>query len=216
MKLYAAIPILLICLQVNAQSAVVEQYFYTRTQGSEAMVTPMANFTTPGNWYGEARYNFDELNTFSLYAGKKFTGGNVLSWEATPLIGGLLGQMTGGSLGMNFGMDYKRIFFSTQSQYSFSLENTTDKFFYNWSEVGVEATKWLYAGIALQQTNVYRTQGKMEPGCMVGFSFNNWTIPFYAFNTSNEERYFVLGLNWQWQSKTKRNTDQILTAEQPH
>lgn len=164
----------------------------------------MANFTSSKNWYGEARYNFDELNTFSLYAGKKFTGGSNLSWEATPLIGGLMGQMTGGSLGMNFGMGYKRLFFLSQSQYSFSLQHIDDKFFYNWSEMGVEATNWFYAGLALQQTNIYRTEGRMEPGCMIGFSVRNWTIPLYAFNTSEQERYFVLGLMWQWEQKQKK------------
>ena len=195
-------------------SATVEQYYYTRTQGSEAMMTPMANFTSANNWYGEARYNFDELNTFSLYAGKKFSGAGLLSWEATPLIGGLMGQMTGGSVGMNFGADYRKLFFASQSQYSFSIENSTDKFFYNWSELGYNATSWLYAGIAVQQTNIYKTIGKLEPGCMVGFSIKNWTIPMYAFNASGDERYFVLGVNWQWEGKKKKSkNEQLLTAE---
>lgn len=195
---------LLLALQTNAQSAAFEHYYFTPTPGSAGIATPMANFTSSKNWYGEARYNFDELNTFSLYAGKKFSGGHNISWEATPIVGGLMGQMTGGSLGMNFEMGYRRLFLLSQSQYCFSLEHSTDKYFYNWSEMGVEATSWLYAGIALQQTNVYRTEGKMEPGCVIGFSIKNWTIPLYAFNTSDEERYFVLGLTWQWDSKTKK------------
>lgn len=203
MKITFAIPVLLLCLQAGAQSANVEHYYFTKSQHAEGLVTPMANYTSSKNWYGEARYNFDQMNTFSLYAGKRFSGGNSVSWQATPLIGGLMGQMTGGSLGMHFGMDYRNIFFSSQSQYSFSLENRTDKYFFNWSEIGLEATRWLYAGLAVQQTNVYQTQGKLEPGCMIGFSIKNWTIPVYAFNTTDDERYFVLGLNWQWEGKNK-------------
>ena len=203
------------CMNVQAQSsAMVEQYYYTRTAGADAMITPMANFTSSNNWYGEARYNFDELNTFSLYAGRKFSGNGNLSWEATPLIGGLMGQMTGGSVGMNFGMDFKKLFFASQSQYSFSIENNTDKFFYNWSELGYNATSWLYAGVALQQTNIYKTIGKLEPGCMIGFSFSNWKIPLYAFNAAEQERYFVFGLNWQWENRKKKaKTEQVLSAE---
>jgi hypothetical protein len=205
----------IVLTSAHAQStATVEQYYYTRTAGSEAMMTPMANFTSANNWYGEARYNFDELNTFSLYAGKKFSGDGVLSWEATPLVGGLMGQMTGGSVGMNFGVDYRKIFFASQSQYSFSIENSVDKYFYNWSELGYNATSWLYAGVAVQQTNIYKTIGKLEPGCMLGVSIKNWTIPLYAFNTNGDERYFVLGVNWQWEGKKKKSkNEQILTAE---
>ena len=200
---------------VHAQSAAtVEQYYFSPAVGSAAMMTPMANYTTSNNWYGEARYNFDELNTFSLYAGKKFSGKGNFSWQATPVIGGLVGQMNGGSVGVNMGMDYRKLFFASQSQYSFSVENNTDKYFYNWSELGYNATPWLYAGLAVQQTNIYKALGKLEPGCMVGFSIKNWTIPLYAFNTDGRERYFVLGLNWQWEGKkNKSKNEQVLTAE---
>ncbi len=49
-----------------------EQYYYTHTGGTAAYV-PMAHYNTSNNWYGEARYNYDEFETFSLYAGKKFS-----------------------------------------------------------------------------------------------------------------------------------------------
>jgi hypothetical protein len=216
MKTLAAISVCLAgTMIVHSQPAVsVEQYYFTRAGGSEGTMTPMANFTSSSNWYGEARYNFDELNTFSLYAGKRFSGRGNLSWDATPLIGGLMGQMNGGSVGVHFGMDYRKLFFASQSQYSFSVENNNDRYFYNWSEFGYNATSWFYAGLALQQTNIYKSPGKLEPGCMVGFSISNWTIPFYAFNTGEQQRYFVMGVNWQWEGKKKKSkNEQVLTAE---
>jgi len=216
MKTLAAISVCVMStLIANSQSTgTVEQYYFTRAAGSEGMMTPMANFTSSDNWYGEARYNFDELNTFSLYGGKRFSGRGNLSWEATPLIGGLIGQMNGGSVGVNFGLDYRKLFFTSQSQYSFSVDNNADRFFYNWLEFGYNATSWMYAGFAMQQTNIYKSLGKLEPGCMVGFSIKKWTIPLYAFNTGEGERYFVLGLNWQWEAKKKKSkNEQVLTAE---
>ena len=206
------------CIIINAtaQSGGVEQYYYTRTATVDAVMTPIAHITSSKNWYGEARYNFDELNTFSLYAGKRFSKAGILSWEATPMIGALMGQMKGGSVGMNGGIELEKIFFSTQSQYTFSLENSTDKFFYTWSELGYAATSWLYAGLALQQTNVYRENVKIEPGCMIGFSIKNWTIPLYAFNNSDRERYYVLGVNWQWDNKKKKNRTQQFVTAQPN
>lgn len=217
MKSCLAISIFIMCvLNVHAQaSGGVEHYYFTRSAASPALMTPIAHITSANNWYGEARYNYDEVNTFSLYAGRTFSGKGNVSWQATPLLGGLMGEMTGGSLGMNFGMDFRKVFLTSQSQYSFSLENNVDKYFFNWSEIGYEVTRWLYGGLALQQTNIHRMQGRMEPGCMVGFSIRNWTIPLYAFNTSGTERYFVLGVNWHWETKKRKTkTDQLITAEQ--
>ena len=34
---------------------------------------------------------------------------------------------------------------------------------------------------------------------MIAFSFNKFTFPLYAFSPVNNKRYFVLGINWEWQ-----------------
>ncbi len=114
-----------------------EQYYYTHTGGTAAYV-PMAYYNTAGNWYGEARYNFDDIETFSLYAGKKFSKKGNFSYSATPMIGGLVGRMNGASVGMNMEADFQKLFFTCQSQYSFSLEDRENKFFFNWSELGIQ------------------------------------------------------------------------------
>lgn len=189
-----------------AQSGGMQHYYYTAAEGSRAMITPIAHYRTQNNWYGEARYNYDELNTFSLYAGKTFNGGNDFSWEATPLLGGLVGLMNGASVGMNMDLEYKRLFFSSQAQYSFSMEDRLNKYFFNWSEIGYQPLSWIYGGLAVQQTGVYRAGTVLEPGCMVGFSVGNWTIPLYAFSPSGNNRYFVLGVTYAWtNSKTIPN-----------
>jgi hypothetical protein len=187
----------------------VEQYYYTHTGGS-AVYVPVAYYNTSGNWYGEARYNYDDVETFSLYAGKKFSREGDLSYSATPMIGGLVGRMNGASVGMNMEAGFQKLFFTCQSQYSFSLEDKTNKFFFNWSELGVQATDWLYGGLAMQQTNIYKTTGSFEPGCMLGVSWKNWTLPFYAFNPGNEEGYFVLGIYLEWENVKKTGNKNIL------
>jgi hypothetical protein len=178
-----------------------EQMYYMRS-GENAMMAPRAHLTSSGNWYGEARYNYEELQTFSLYGGKTFSRKGDLSYSATPLIGGLLGKMNGGSVGLNMDLDFENVFFSTVSQYSFSLEDRNNKFFYSWTELGYQAMPWLYGGMAVQQTNIIRSAGRLEPGCMLGLSIRNWTVPFYVFNPAGKEMNFVLGFNWEW-AKTK-------------
>ncbi|MBA4167833.1 MAG: hypothetical protein H0X41_09875, partial [Chitinophagaceae bacterium] len=165
-----------------------EQLYYMRATDGASLV-PMAHYTTKNNWYGEARYNYDEAQTFSVYAGRTFSRKGLLSCSATPLLGGLMGKMNGGSVGMNMDLGFENLFFSTQSQYTFSLAQKTNKYFFSWSELGYQATSWLYGGMALQQTNIYQTAGKFEPGCMLGFSLKNWTVPLYVFNQTGGDAY---------------------------
>jgi hypothetical protein len=194
-----------------------EQLYYMRANDG-ADIVPMAHYTTKNNWYGEARYNYDEAKTFAVYAGKTFSRNGIFSYSATPILGGLMGRMNGGSVGMNIDLGFEHLFFSTQSQYTFSLEQKTNKYFFSWSELGYHATPWLYGGMALQQTNIYQAAGKFEPGCMLGFSLKNWTLPVYVFNQAGGETYFVLGINWAWESPkkmTKANTLAISSTDQP-
>jgi len=195
----------LIAVQARTQgTGGFEQLYYLRSNEAGAVV-PMAYYTTTNNWYGEARYNYDETQTLSLYAGKTFSRKGAFSYSATPVIGGLMGRINGGSIGMNMDFGFENVFFSTQSQYTFSLEQRTNKYFFNWSELGYQALPWLYGGMALQQTNVYQAAGKFEPGCMLGFSVRNWTVPVYVFNQAGGDPYFVLGVNWAWKSPKKTN-----------
>jgi hypothetical protein len=187
----------------------VEQMYYMRA-GENSTMVPRAHFTSGNNWYGEARYNYDDLQTFSMYGGKTFSKKGNWSYSATPLIGGLIGKMNGGSFGLNMDLSYQNLFISTQSQYTFSLEESNDKFLYSWTELGYQAMPWLYGGMALQQTNIYRTNGKLEPGCMLGLSIRNWTVPLYVFNPAGKEMNFVLGFNWEWEKKKNKTTEKII------
>ncbi|MEO8584364.1 MAG: hypothetical protein ABI415_11235 [Flavitalea sp.] len=192
----------LLCFSFSAaapqSSAGFEQMYYMRV-GENPSMAPRAHLTSKNNWYGEARYNYDELQTFSLYGGRTFAKKGDWSYSATPLIGGLVGKMNGGSFGLNMDLGFENVFFSTVSQYTFSLENRDNQFFYSWSELGYQAVPWLFGGMALQQTNVLRSAGKMEPGCMLGLSIKNWTVPFYVFNPAGKEMNFVVGFNWEWE-----------------
>lgn len=207
--------ILLACLasfQVRSQTGgAFEQLYYTRADDG-ASIVPMVHYTTKNNWYGAARYNYDEARTFALYAGRTFSGRGDLSYSATPMVGGLMGKMNGGSVGMNVDLDFENLFFSTQSQYSFSLEEKTNKYFFTWSELGYQATPWLYGGMALQQTNAYHSAVKFEPGCMIGLSVKRWTVPLYIFNQAGGDPYFVMGINWAWEKQKKNNTPDILAV----
>jgi len=49
-------------------------------------------FTADHNWHLEARYNYENLHTGSLWVGYNFAAGKTLVLDVTPMIGGVFGR----------------------------------------------------------------------------------------------------------------------------
>ncbi|MEO6316283.1 MAG: hypothetical protein ABIU63_14315 [Chitinophagaceae bacterium] len=191
--------------EVRPQTTIsVEQYSYMGL-GNASLLTPVAHYENKHNWYAEARYNYEDINTFSLYAGRTFSGHDDLSWSLTPMVGGMAGKLKGGSFGLNSACTFRKFGFSSQAQYSVSADTQNDNFFYNWSELYYQPVRWIYTGIALQHTRAYATTALLNPGILLGFSYNQWSFPLYSFNPFAVERYFVLGINWEWRAKRQQH-----------
>lgn len=201
MRCIQTIILLFLCPVVFSQlKTSLEQYHVV---GNNRSYTPMsiAHIQTGKKWYAEGRYNYEEIKTFSFYLGKTFSGSQELSYDITPLLGGAVGTFNGVSTGMNVDLDYKKFFLSLQTQYSFSTDQRVDNFFYNWSELGFQPLKWLYGGISVQHTRLYKSETTLEPGILLGWNFNRFSIPMYSFSPFSRNRYFMLGLTVQWEGK---------------
>ena|SRR5687767_854120 len=182
----------------------IEQYYYLQNN-STISAGPIAHIQSNNKWYAEVRYNYEELRTFSFYAGKKFSRENRFSYSVIPMAGGVVGRFNGASVGLHLDMDFEGLFLSSESQYTFSTQHKLDNFYFNWAELGYQPCGWLYAGAAMQHTYLFdeMTQNNIDLGMVIGFTFGNWTIPVYGFNPDNKNRFFVIGINWEWKKHKK-------------
>jgi hypothetical protein len=153
----------------------------------------VASYCTAGNWYFEGRGNYEAIDAASLYVGKTFTKKGLISYSIIPIAGLVIGKFNGGSVGANVGLDYKKISFSSQLQYTFSIENRATNFTYSWSDLTYRLREWIAAGASLQQT-----RGQFEKGILLKGLYKKLCIPLYVFNPAASDRYFVLGLNIEW------------------
>lgn len=172
-----------------------EQYSYVNN--SEAIsIVPMATFESTRNWYMEARFNYEEKNSFSLYFGKTFTYQKKMFISVTPIAGAVVGQYKGGSVGVNVDIDYRKLFYSMQSQYTFSINRANEDFLFAWSEIAYQPFKWCYFGLSTQQTYLIQSATSLfEPGLLIGFIIGSWTFPIYSFSPGSSSGYFVVGAN---------------------
>jgi hypothetical protein len=88
------------------------------------------NFTADRDWlHLEARYNYEALKTGSLWLGYNFSVGKKVTLDATPMIGGVFGDITGVAPGYTISISYEPFELFTQGEYFFDAAIHAGKFF---------------------------------------------------------------------------------------
>lgn len=164
---------------------------------AEFFVSP--TFTADREWlHLEARYNYEDQRTGSMWVGYSFSAGHSLIFEATPMIGGVFGHTTGVAPGYEVSLTYKRLEFSSSGEYVFDTKNYNGSFFYSWPQVTYSPLDWLHVGLAAQRTKAYHTRLDTQRGFLVGFSFKNAQFTTYVFNPAWSDPTAVLELGWSF------------------
>ncbi|MEO5684695.1 MAG: hypothetical protein ABIQ88_18785 [Chitinophagaceae bacterium] len=188
---------LLLLTTANAQGyGGIEQYYYASGSGSAGLV-PKIFYQTSKNWYAEARYNYEEAKTFSMVAGKAFSGENMPGCSVTPMAGFATGQFNGLLLALKTELNFKKLFFFSESQYNYAVRNRYSSFIYSWVDAGYKINDQLSAGTAMQVNISAETGKQLEPGVFIEFSYKKWTFPVYIFNTAAKDRYAVVGVSYE-------------------
>ena len=128
-------------------------------------------FTADRGWlHLEARYNYEALDTGSVWLGYNFSGGEKLAWEFTPMLGGVFGDTTGIAPGYKGSLSWWKLELYSEGEYVFDAGNSSDSFFYNWSELTLAPVEWFRFGLVTQRTRVYETDRDIQRGPLAGFS----------------------------------------------
>jgi hypothetical protein len=193
---------LAVSFSLSAQSKLgFEHYNYIR-QSDNAVFVPMFHLQTKNNWYTELRYNYEDAETVSLFAGKTIEGGNKITYTLTPMAGFSIGLFTGVSAGINTEAEWGSFYLSAQSQYSIATKKDISSFFFNWSELGYSISDHVFAGVAMQYTHQEK-EGFFEPGLVAGINLKKVSFPIYLFNPFNRSYYFIIGLNYEYNLSRK-------------
>jgi hypothetical protein len=178
------------------------QEYYTLGDRNKFDVVPIVYFQNPKHWYFEGRYNFEATDCMSAYIGKIYEKKSAISYSIIPVVGLVMGSIKGGSVGVNLQADFKKVTFTSQGQYTFSVKDKHQNFTYSWSELAYNITPFFAAGISVQQTGEFDTKNKFDKGPFLQFSFSRWTLPFYVFDKGENGRQYVISLIYEWTHTT--------------
>jgi hypothetical protein len=152
-------------------------------------------FSADRGWlHLETRFNYENLETGSVWAGYNFSGGKKVEWEFTPMLGGVFGDTTGVAPGYRFSLTYWKLEFSSEGEWVFDLRNSDGSFFYNWSELSVSPVDWFRFGLVGQRTRAYRSEVEIQRGLLVGFAYKKIDFTTYVFNLDQGKTTWIFAV----------------------
>jgi hypothetical protein len=157
------------------------------------------SFTADRKWlHLEARYNYENKETGSLWAGYNFTVGQKVVLAVTPMLGAVFGNTTGIAPGCNVSLTYKRVEVTSQCEYVFDLKDKNGNFFYTWNELTYSPRDWFRVGLAAQRTRAYQTPLDVQRGFLVGLSHKDVDFTTYVLNAGWTTPTVILALGYSF------------------
>lgn len=150
------------------------------------------------NLHLEARYNYEDLKTFSGWVGYNFFGENEFEFFITPMVGGVFGRTNGIAPGLEFTFSYIGFELYSESEYLFDFESEENNFFYNWTDLTYSPFYWLWFGMSGQITKLYNTDLETDRGLLLGGLYQNFEIGCYFYNPFEDEFFFMLSLSTEF------------------
>ena len=139
----------------------------------------------------EARYNYESVGARSAFVGWTFSGGEAITWELAPLLGGAWGTTQAFVPALEASVAWKQFDFYIEAEYVRDANQRTDSYFYAWSELGVRPAEWLRVGIAGQRTRTYGNDRDIQRGPFAQVTWGPVTIGGYWFNPGSSDQVFV-------------------------
>ncbi len=143
----------------------------------------------------EARYNYEDRNTASLFGGLNFSFGNQLKLSLTPMAGLVFGSLNGAVPGLETDLSYKIFDLSAQSEYVIDFSGKENDFGYTYLQMGATLLKKLKLGMAAQRTHAYKTDLDLQRGVFMGYGFHTINAAFTWFNPFTTSYFFVATLS---------------------
>lgn len=140
----------------------------------------------------EARYNYEDLETFSAWAGFNFSGGNEFEYFITPMTGVVLGNSNGVGAGMEVTFSFRNFELYSEGEYFWDSEDDENNFAYSFTDFSYTFHDQFWVGLSAQRTRLFETDLDLQRGILAGGMAGNWEFTSYLFNLFQDEPYGIL------------------------
>jgi len=142
----------------------------------------------------EARYNYESVGARSAFVGWTFSGGETITWEITPLLGGAWGSLHAFVPAVEASVSWRQFDFYVEAEAVRDQREHDDSYFYAWSELGYRPAEWLRFGLVAQRTRAYGGERDIQRGPFAQLTWRRVTLGGFWFNPGSKEQVFVASL----------------------
>jgi hypothetical protein len=143
----------------------------------------------------EARYNYEDLETGSLWVGYNFSFGDKIKLDITPMLGGVFGKTAGVAPGLRGSIRWWRLELYGEGEFVFNTRERADSFFYLWSELTLSPVDWLRVGPVVQRTRIDENELDIQRGFLIGLSYKRVDLTAHVFNLNKNKPTYVMAVS---------------------
>jgi hypothetical protein len=143
----------------------------------------------------EARYNYEDFQTTSLWAGRRFEFGKDMKFVFVPMAGVVFGNTNGMAPGLEMEIIYKKFDFYSESERVFDFHTKDNNFFYQYGELAMRPVKAIRAGMVVQRTRVVDTERELQRGAFAEYYYKSFRAGVFAFGPFSEARYWIASVS---------------------
>lgn len=166
-------------------------YYILPDEENTATILGYADYKS---FHMEARYNYEDVKTASVFGGYRFEAGNKLIFGATPMIGIVFGNTNAVAPGLLIDITWEILDFYSESEYIFDFEGSENNYFYTWSELAVTPFENFRTGIVADRTKLFQSDLEFERGVFAQYSFWKLTAGLNYFNPFSDEDFVIATL----------------------
>jgi hypothetical protein len=142
----------------------------------------------------EARYDYESIGARSAFIGWTFSGGGETTWELTPLLGAAWGTTQAFTPGFEATVTHGRLSLYIEAEYVRDNHESSNSYFYAWSQLGVQTAEWLQLGVVGQRTRAYGGDRDFQRGPFAELTFGPVAIGGYWFNPGTSDQVVVASI----------------------
>jgi hypothetical protein len=143
----------------------------------------------------EGRYNYEDRNTVSLWAGRKFEFGTPVEFVFVPMAGVILGNINGMAPGLETEIIYRKLDFYSESEYVIDFESSENNFFYMYSELAIRPIESLRTGIMAQRTKLLETEREIQRGLFAEYYFRKFRAGIFYFSPFSSGSFWIASVS---------------------
>ncbi|MGE5108285.1 MAG: hypothetical protein ACM3H8_12115 [Sphingobacteriales bacterium] len=169
--------------------------FNTKSDGSSRVNVNPAISGSFGDYYFEARYNYEADNSASINVGKQILK-KLKPVEIVPIVGFVFGSFKAVTVELQTSLESGKWALSTDNQFSFEYTQPNKSLYFNWTVARYKITNSFRIGISTILDKHVSRDIVFDKGITAALAFEKWGIRFYAFNYEKGKRYYWLSMRY--------------------